>query len=208
MTMPTLIYIDEEPRARALLGRRLKKCVGDGINIVTIEPEKTVDEMILKIEEYEDLVSIVIDQKLTAAGTADYVGTELVTRFRLIDHVMPIYILTNYTHDVASDLATIEYVLNKDDLQDTEKLTSIGIRIRRHIDIFQSFQTKKEQRFEELLRKKFDEDLTVEEAKEFSDIKFQRERKIIASKLLENEEFLAKIAAAEKKLEEIEGRLK
>jgi hypothetical protein len=203
-----LIYIDEEPRARALYGRRLQQCIGDEVAVVSIDPEQALDAMVKTIEDSANLVSVVIDQKLTAAGTAGYLGTDLVEKLRLSDHLMPIYILTNYVGDVDVNLGGIEYVLSKDDLSSTEKLATIGTRIRRHINIFQQILGKRELRFEELLRKRFGSELTDLEIAEYTELKYQREKKGLASSFIDNDLLTKKIEVAEAKLQEIEIMLK
>lgn len=206
--MNKLIYIDEEPRARDLLGRRLIRAVGSDIEVLAIEPERNIDAMMDRIENADDLVSVIVDQKLTAAGTADYVGTELVKRIRMIDNKMPLYILTNYADDISAYLPDIEYVLSKDDLQDETKLSAIGVRIRRHVDVFQHIIGRREMRFEQLLRKGFEGALTTDENAEFGELKYQRERKNIASNLFSTEDLKEKMAAAEATLANIENLLK
>jgi hypothetical protein len=206
--MPCLIYIDEEPRARLLYRRRLQQCIGDEVEVIAIDPERELDVMVKKIEDSVSLVSVVIDQKLTAAGTAGYLGTDLVAKLRLADHLMPIYILTNYVGDVDANLGSVEYVLNKDDLSNQEKLAAIGARVRRHINIFQQIIDKRERRFEELLRKRFESILDEVEAAEYTELKYQREKKYLASSFVENDELTKKIEAAEHKLRQIESMLK
>lgn len=206
--MPCMIYIDEEPRARRLFGRRLGLCIGDEVQVIPLDPERELDAMVKKIENFPNLVSIVIDQKLTAAGTAEYLGTELVEKLRLADHLMPIYILTNYAEDVDSNLGGIEYVLSKDDLIDTEKLMNIGARVRRHINIFQQIMDQRESRFEELLRKRFESNLSDAESNEFSKLKYQREKKSLAASFIGDDQLTKKILSAEAKLQEIEHLLK
>jgi hypothetical protein len=206
--MNTVIYIDEEPRARDLLSRRLIRAVGTDIEVRAIEPERTLDAMMERIQAADNLVSVIVDQKLTAAGTADYVGTELVAKIRMIDSMLPLYILTNYADDINAYLPDIEYVLSKDDLQDEEKLNAIGIRIRRHVNVFQQITGKRELRFEQLLRKGFEAELTAEENSEFGELKYQRERKNVASHLFENDHLKQKMSAAEAMLTNIENLLK
>lgn len=204
-----LVYIDEEPRAQSLYSRRLQKAVGDGVAVKALEPERELDAMVSKIENFDDgeLVSIVIDQKLDAAGTATYYGTDLVAQLRLLDHLIPIYILTNFVDDVNQNLGGVEYVLNKDDLQYEERLAVIGERVLRHVNVFQKILSERESRFEELLRKRFEAGLTADESAEYVNLKYHRERKSLASTFIEADELTQQIELAEAKLQEIESML-
>lgn len=203
-----LIYIDEEDYARDIYGHILQSCIGDEVEVNAIPPDSNLDDMVNKIENCVGLVSMVIDQKLTAKGTADYVGTDLVSKLRLVEPLIPIYILTNYADDVNQYLPSIDYVLSKDDLSDQVKLTAIGARIQRHINIFNQIKNDREQRFEELLRKRFEEPLNEKENLEYITLKYQRERKVLSSTFIDSDDLTKKIKAAEKKLESIEQMLR
>lgn len=203
-----VVYIDEEERARNLYSRRLQQHFTDDIKIIPMAPHQDIDAMVNTIEQQENLASIIVDQKLNAAGTASYIGTELVEKLRLVDKQIPIYILTNYVGDIDGSLGNIEYVLNKDDLQDKNKIKSITQRITRHINTFNHILNDRELRFEELLRKRFESNLSEEETNEFSSLKYSREKKSLASTFIEGDELAKKIDIAEAKLLEIENKIK
>lgn len=202
-----VLYIDEEEMALRTMGKRLRRCFGQEVSVVPILPANTMEEMIKEIQSYESLVSIVIDQKLFAAGTANYVGTELAIAIRQIDKKIPIYILTNFIDDVDRDLGEIEYVLAKDDLSDNDKILPIASRLARHVNIYKSILIEREVKYEALLRKGYESTLTAEEVEEFSELSFQRERKIAVTELLSGVELGQKLDAAEKTLIEISTML-
>lgn len=205
---PIVLYIDEEEMALRTMGKRLRRCFGVEVDVIPIPPEQTIEMMIQKIETYHPLVSVVIDQKLFVAGTATYVGTQLAGVIRQTNRNMPIYILTNFVDDVDNNLSDIEYVLAKDDLSDDIRLQTIATRLRRHINIFQNVLVQREIRFEELLRKGYEDTLTSAESDEFRNLSFQRERKIAVSELLDSMELERKLDAAQATLAEISASLK
>jgi hypothetical protein len=205
---PIVLYIDEEEMALHTLGKRLRRCFGDEVDVVTILPSSSIKEMIEKIEKFNLLVSIVIDQKLFAAGTANYVGTDLATVVRKTDPKIPIYILTNFVDDVDGQSGDIEYVLAKDDISDDGRLPAISNRVRRHINIFQSVLQERELRFELLLRKGHEVALSAEEVEEFKNLSFERERKIAVAELLDGSELEKKLDIAESVLAKISASLK
>jgi hypothetical protein len=202
-----VLYIDEEPMALRIMGRRLQRAFGNEVDVIPILPQATIPLMLEQIRSYVPLVSIVIDQKLTAAGGASYVGTELANAVRRIDHKMPLYILTNVAEDLDANLADVEYILSKDDISDDAKLNTVANRLRRHINVFDDILTGRERRFEELLRKKYANSLDVQEDAEFSELSFQRERQMVVSELVGSEHIDKKLDEAEKKLADIKAFL-
>ncbi len=202
-----VLYIDEEEMALHTMGKRLRRCFGPEVSVVTRLPAHTIEEMVKEIQSCESLVSIVIDQKLFAAGTATYVGTELAVVIRQIDRKIPIYILTNFVDDVDHELGDIEYVLAKDDLSDNNKIAAISARLARHVDIFQTILLERERKYEALLRKGYESTLTAVEVEEFTSLSYQRERKIAVTELLAGVELGKKLDAAEATLAEISALL-
>lgn len=205
---PIVLYIDEEPMALHTMGKRLRRCFGTEVEVQTTEPGQTIGETLAVLDKISGLVSVVIDQKLFAAGTAEYVGTELATAIRQTDLKMPIYILTNFADDVDSSMGEIEYVLSKADLTNDDELPKIAARLRRHINIFQDVLSTREERFEELLRKGYRGDLSAVEHEELSALSYQRERKINAAELLDGIELQKKLDAAQAVLDGIVNKIK
>ncbi|WP_431260839.1 hypothetical protein ACQ86G_12465 [Roseateles chitinivorans] len=164
--------------------------------------------MMGEIGKIAQLASIVIDQRLMAAGTADYLGTQLAERLRLQDKQIPLYILTNHAEDIDTFTGTVEYVLSKGDLATTEKIAAIGARIKRHMDIYSHIQGDREERFELLLRKRFDTSLNSDEEDEFQRLKFSRDREDLTVETPAKDRLLAKLDDAELQLKKIEESLK
>lgn len=202
-----VLYIDEEPRALKINGRALQRCFGDDATVIPLEPIMIKEKMVELIFNHENLSSIIIDQKLNAAGTADYFGTELADAIRQIDKKIPVYILTNFSQELDPNNKNIEYLLSKDDLTCQEKIKTISTRVRRHLNTFNDILSERERRFDELLRKHHSTGLSEDEYKEFQEIGFYRERKILASELIDSIELERKLLEVERKLQDVRNRL-
>lgn len=206
---PTILYIDEEPLALRANGRRLQKWFGEEVEVVTQLPVPSIENMVEVINEINNLVSVVIDQRLTAKGGVKYLGTNLAKELRQVNQKLPIYILTNYVGDIDPQLGDIEYVLSKDDLADDDRMISVGSRLRRHINVFRDILNEREKRFEELLRKGYESEmLSKTEAAEFKELSFAREKKFLVSDLVDGIELNKRLASAERKLQDLEHRLR
>lgn len=205
---PIVLYIDEEPMALHTMGKRLRRCFGDEVEVKTMEPCRTIEETLTSLNSIVDLVSVVVDQKLSAAGTAEFVGTELAMAIRQTDLKMPIYILTNFADDVDGSMGEIEYVLSKADITSDDELPKISARLRRHVNIFQDFLSKREARFEELLRKGYENKLTEIEQADLAQLSYQRERKISAAELLDSIDLKRKLDATQSALDRIINQIK
>ena len=204
---PIVLYIDEEPKALRVNGRALQKCFGEEAEVIAIEPIMFKEKMVEIIFSYENISSIIIDQKLKAAGTANYFGTELAETIRNLDQKIPVYILTNFSQELDANDGNIEYVLSKDDLIDIEKVKAISIRLRRHLNIFRTITNDRNERFEALLRKSSIEGLNDMELNEYKELGFYREKKILASELIDSEELSRKVSLVEDKLAEVKKLL-
>lgn len=204
---PVVIYIDEEPAALKVNGRALQKCIGSEATVVAIEPVMGIKNMVERILSHESVCSVVIDQKLKAAGTADYLGTELAAEMRSIDKKIPVYILTNFAQDLDGNDGNVEYILSKDDLAIEDRKTSISQRLRRHINVFNDIVSDRDERFEFLLRKSREQELSKEEIKEYEELGFYREKKILASELLDSAELQSKLKKVEDRLNKIKKTL-
>jgi len=203
-----IAYIDEETKALDIFGRRLSKCFGGEANVIGLAPELNLNDMVEKIMSIENLRSLIVDQKLTAAGTAKYIGTELAEAIRSLDKKLPVYILTNYAGDVDSSDKNIEYVLSKTDLVSTDKIASIAARLRRHIDVFDDICTEREKRFEEILRKSQREKLSDDEIAEYGELSFYRSKQVTAAELINAHELEKRAEAAEEMLNIIYSALR
>lgn len=202
-----VLYIDEEPKALKLNGRALQRCFGTEATVIPIEPDMIKEKMVERIFSYENLGTVIIDQKLNAAGTASYFGTELAKALRILDKKIPVYILTNFSQELDSNDANVEYILSKDDLSDPKKTETISTRLRRHLNVFSDIMSTRETRYEELLRKSQICQLSEDELDEFKSSGFYREKKILASELIDATELQMKLEKIEKKLADVKARL-
>lgn len=203
----TILYIDEEEKALKAYGRRLKEIAGDDIEVDAIMPCPSLDEMAANIATYENLASIIIDNRLSAAGTADYLGIELARRIRQVDDLIPIYILTNNTNDVSEDLGNVEDVLSKGDLSKPKHRETIALRLKRRIGKYQQILGDREKTFERLLRRRYEGNLTDDEQKELSELSYQREKKEYGLNVSNSDDLIKKVQLAEAELTRIEAAL-
>lgn len=204
---PKVIYIDEEPKALRLNSRALQRCVGDEAEVIGVEPVMGIGEMLEKIFSFQNLSAVIIDQKLKAAGTADYFGTELAAAIRGINQKLPVYILTNYAQDLDGYDGNIEYVLSKDDLAIEDKKNAIAKRLRRHLNVFNDLVTEREERFEQLLRKSHSKPLSEDEKLEYQELSFYREKQFLAAELLDSAALNRQLETVEEKLTQIMRKL-
>lgn len=177
MDRNVVLYIDEEQTALESYGRVLRQQLPRDLEVVCRTPEPTIGKMVSLICGMRARVaSIILDQHLEAAGTADYIGSELADAYRQLDNKIPIYILSNHPDDVDDNHQSIEYVLSKDDFSDGgEALKSATKRIVRHINTYGEILSENEQRFVDLLRRHVAAEITEAESAELEELKFWRE---------------------------------
>ena len=167
--MYKVYYIDDNFNSRILYRNILKRMFGPEVLVESIEPIPHLSKMLKFILSVDDLVSLIIDERMNENGIAEYTGMELVEEIRKIKTKIPIYILTSYPGEVSENLFDIEYVINKDNLND-ELEKEYTSRFRRHIGLYSDILSERNQRYNDLLSKSFDESLTSEEASEFFEI--------------------------------------
>lgn len=177
MEKNVVLYIDEEQGALDSYGRVLRKKLPAGIEVVCSFPEPTLPLMLKFICGMRArIASIVVDEHLEVAGTADYVGSQLAEAYRQLDNKIPIYILSNHPEEIDENLQSVEYVLSKDDFADGgAALDSATRRMARHMDAYGEILNEREQRFTDLLRKYVTSEISELESKELDELKFWRE---------------------------------
>jgi len=166
-----IVYVDDNAEARSLYTRILGAVLSDaGCEFISICPEIKINQMITKISQIDNLVSIILDERISESGTADYDGMVLAEKLRVVYPKIPIYILTNFV-DVAEsyeDLElNIEYILNKGDISDPVYKKRAVARILRHINVYRDIITERNNRFQELLKKSISQELTPDELAEY-----------------------------------------
>lgn len=177
MEKNVVLYIDEEQVALDSYGRELRKNLPPELEIICTLPEPTLPLMLKFICSMRPrIASIVVDEHLEVAGTADYIGSQLADAYRQLDSKIPIYILSNHPDEIDDNLESVEYILSKDDFADGGPALESAIkRMVRHINAYEQIVDEREQRFVILLKKYVLSEISIEEAKELNELKFWRE---------------------------------
>ncbi len=145
-----------------------------------------------KIGDYSDVVqeeatsAVIVDHRLKEAGIADYTGIELAQYLRALNDKVPIYILTNFADEVDEFVEgewSVEYIISKSDIVREDKRKIFIARLLRHMDIYEAILQGRAERFDNLLRKSLEEDLSEEELDELEKLKFERSTPGLASEL-------------------------
>ncbi len=167
-----IIYLDEEQAQLDLLTPRLESVFGNGIEVIPIHPERTVELMIEKINRERDcLRGLVLDERLNETGEANYTGSSLAKAYREYDSVIPIFILTSHT-DVSplqEKYSDYDHVLDKGDFT-TEVDEKIVAHVRRQIGRFDNYVTKRSYRMHQLLEKSILSELSDDESNELCEL--------------------------------------
>lgn len=199
-----VIFIDDEHDSRVVYEDVLQDMYGDEIIVKAIEPERTVSDMIANLNSYDNLVSIVIDEKLKVSAFADYQGSELVEAFRAIDEKLPVYILTSETALIEPPLGTVEYILDKNEIAKDEYNKQCSMLMRRHINSFNDIKSDRTKRFDYLLKKSIEIGLSQEEQEEYDALDIIRVKKVLSD---ENPMYKEELDRQDKLLKEIEEKL-
>lgn len=201
----TVIFIDDEKTSRALYTGTLQDIYGDEYNVIAIAPNETIAEMLSTLEKFESVVSIVIDEKLHVEVGTDYKGSQLVEAIRIADDKLPLYILTSEMGLIEPPFGSVEYIIDKSRVEQELYKEQLSLLMRRHINSFNEIKSTRAARFDELLIKSVESDLTPEELEEFNKLDSLRIRQALYNEPLVSSEDLLK---REQLLEEIENRIK
>ncbi|MFD2256376.1 hypothetical protein ACFSSA_06800 [Luteolibacter algae] len=207
--MKTVLFIDDRPDSRNTYSEDLVDIFGPSVEIISIAPSGTLPEMLSVIISQNQLVSLVLDQRLYESGDTDYTGLNLAALVRASLSKLPIYILTNWT-DKLDNTYHVEYVFEKEKITDDDYKMEATARVRRHIDVFEDIIDEREDRFAELLPKYLGTQLSDNELAEFLKLKAER-IKPYSHEFNEDEELRAKLdeqaSLLEGILKELEGDL-
>lgn len=177
MSNKVIWLIDENENQSRTYARQLRKVLPQSISVERLFPPYS------NLAEYSQLimdrntVCIVVDQKLKDTGVATYTGIELAQYLREINDKIPIYILTNYPdlHDEYEPGEwSVEDIIDKQTFISPIKTQTLVARLLRHIDIFTDIRSERTKRFNELLQKRIRNELSVEEAREYEELQFER----------------------------------
>lgn len=198
-----VLWIDEEQMALDTYAPFLEKCFGGEVIVLPEMPENDLSTMLDRIFHEQNLISIVIDQRLKSTGIATYTGIELAEAVRRLDKKIPIYILTNYAEDIGDLDYQVEDILEKDHLHEESYQRKIAARVRRHADIFNDIVSARETRFDELLCKSLHSELTAEEQEQFEKLDFWRNIALFAKEEASAEKLKRELDKQQKDLEEL-----
>ncbi|ANJ96883.1 hypothetical protein [Serratia plymuthica] len=199
-----LIFIDDQVDVRNTYNRRLRRMFSGLIEIVTLPPGATIEEMIKELDLIDDKIMYVIDEDLTYTGEASYTGASLIESIRLTDRRIPIYILTSDTTRVDRHLGDVEFVIDKGDWDANQD--NLAERFLRHIDTYSEIKNNQEIRFDELLCKFLNTPLTEEEKIEFETLNLNRSKTLLDESVI-TENDLKKLEEKEIKLLELKTQL-
>lgn len=175
-----VIYVDDDIDARNTYSRFLNIWFGDDFEILAPEIKPSINEMLTVLLSQNNVVAYVFDEKLRGLGKADYLGQELASAIRDLDHKIPIYILTSYSEDFeGSGPAEVEYILSKTDIDNERAVSAISARLRRHQNIFEDIKSERAERLDFLICKSIDGTLDSLEKVELDKLNFLKEKVII-----------------------------
>ena len=153
MSEKKILFIDDTPAARESYIQELEDIFGREAMIYSLPPAPTLNDMLETILEQSRLNSLVIDERLSDTGLANYKGIHLAEIVRARFPKLPIYILTNYPEDIVEGGFIVEYVFDKNELNDPDYKKGASARVRRHLDVYDDIFSEREQRYAELLPK-------------------------------------------------------
>ncbi|MES2720115.1 MAG: hypothetical protein V4624_04405 [Pseudomonadota bacterium] len=199
-----VIFIDDEKTSRALYTGTLQDIYGDEYSVIDIEPNETIAEMLSTLEKFENVVSIVIDEKLHVEVGTDYKGSQLVEAIRIADDKLPLYILTSEMGLIEPPFGSVDYIIDKSRVEQASYKEQLSLLMRRHINSFNEIKSTRAARFDELLIKSVESELAPEELEEFNALDSLRIRQALYNEPLVSSEDLLK---REQFLKEIESRI-
>ena len=190
--------IDDIERESTTYSNGLKTDMPQGFQIETICPPYRRIEDYSVLLENPDTVCIIIDQKLTETGNANYTGIELAQYLRSINQKVPIYILTSYAdekNEFTDGEWSVEIIIPKDSFN----ARTVIARILRHTNVYKDILDGRAKRFKELLKKTLDDSLDEAELEELAELQFGRFAPTLAKEVEELQK-LERIAKTTEKL--------
>ncbi|MBG9997281.1 hypothetical protein I6F50_19815 [Pseudoalteromonas sp. NZS127_1] len=201
----TIVFIDDSKQARRTFQRRLSRIFGEGYQVVCPNIAPELEEMLHYLDKIEDKVTYFIDEDLVHESDAQFKGSELIERIRVIDPKIPIYILTSNLASVDEHLGNIEFAIDKTSLSDNKE--EYKKRFFRHLDTLKKVRTKQEKRFDELFSKSLIEPLKESEKVEYDELNVVRSKVLVDEAIL-SEESVAKLDMQSRQLKDLYKELK
>ncbi|MPY23135.1 hypothetical protein [Shewanella sp. YLB-07] len=200
-----VIFIDDEEDSRIIYEDVLQDIYGEEYDVVAIEPEQTISDMVSKLSAITNLVSIVIDEKLQVGLATNYQGSQLVEAIRVLDSKLPLYILTSEISLITPPLGSVEYIIDKNEVERPSYKEQYSILMRRHINSFNDIKTKRAERFDKLLKKSIEKGLTAQEKIEYENLDIVRIKPVLSEECSGDAEELDRQQSL---IDEIEQKLK
>lgn len=176
----TVVFIDDEEDSRFIYGAVLEEIYGTNFSVEALEPSESIDVMLKMIGMIDNVVSIIIDEKLQVGARTGYKGSELVQAIRGYDTKLPLYILTSEMGLIEPPFGSVEYIIDKGKIAEPDYKRECSMLMLRHIDSFNDIRSSRMERFDALLKKSLTEELTAEEVLEYNELDLWRMRKVIA----------------------------
>lgn len=188
MDNPRIWLIDENQQQIETFANVLRSQFPKEISVETLCPPLGQLHDYLSLLNTPDLACFIIDQRLKDTGVASYFGIELALFMRSINTKLPIYILTNFAEDsdaFSEGAWSVEDIIDKSDLAKigSDKSKAVIARILRRITGYTDYLAEREKRFNELLRKTLNGQMTPEDEAELNEIQFDRISSILAEEL-------------------------
>lgn len=200
-----VLFIDDEETSRMMYSAALQDIYGDEYLVIAIPPEIDIPTMTRTLERYERVVSIVIDEKLHVEVGTNYKGSQLVEAIRTTDKKLPLYSLTSEMGLIDPPFGSVEYIIDKSKIEIESYQSQLALLMRRHINSFNEIQNQRTHRFDELLKKSVETELSPEEQSEYAELDFFRIRQVLANEPVVS---AGELDERERLLEEIEKQLK
>jgi hypothetical protein len=202
---PHIIFIDDEYSSRLVYESMLQDMYGEEFTVVAIGPEKTIGDMFYALDKYENLASIIVDEKLQVQATTNYRGSNLVEALRGRDSKLPIFILTSEVSLIPPPFGSADYIIDKNKIGEEEYQKQLTMLMLRHLLTFKDIKSVRAKRFDELLKKSLKQPLSIEEMAEYEELDFTRSNAILSS---EKSPSSAELDKQQEILEQIEQKLK
>lgn len=200
----TVVFIDDSVQARRTFKRRLSRIFGEGYQVECPDIAPNLEEMLHSLEQIADKVTYFIDEDLVHESDAQFKGSELIERIRVIDQDIPIYILTSNLTSVDEHLGNIEFAIDKTSL--TENKEEYQKRFFRHLVTLKKIRTEREKRFDDLFAKSLVEPLTEAEKVEYEELNVVRSKVLVDEAIL-SEESVAELDRQSQQLRELYDQL-
>lgn len=179
-------FIDDDPAARAANARALQSLLNDGeIRVEEREPYKDLNgynQLMLR----SDTAAFVLDQRMTGNGRYQYNGIDIASHLRALNSKMPLYILTGHSEDEEAfegQTHLVEYIIGKEEIDDvtSEAAKTVKARMLRNLNTYNDIRDEREDRYQTLLIKSINNDLSANEANEVEVLEAETLRTVLAS---------------------------